>query len=81
MDIDCDGANKNTGACSDGGSDSQGQTSFQDVVSQFGISDLDATIHPYVVFGNVDDSPSFDPTDYGMQKLSVMAIVCQGQVV
>ncbi|KAM0263151.1 hypothetical protein ACHAQJ_001304 [Trichoderma viride] len=79
MDIDCDGANNSAGACSNDPS-GQGQTAFQDTVQNFGIEDLDANIHPYVVFGNEGASPSFAPQDHGMQPLSVMAVVCNNQV-
>nr|POF15535.1 endo-chitosanase [Quercus suber] len=79
MDIDCDGANDKAGACAN---DPSGQsiTAFQDQVSQFGISDLDANVHPYVVFGNSGSSPTFDPTSQGMQPLSLMAVVCNNQL-
>lgn len=76
MDIDCDGLNDKGGDC---GADEtgQGQTAFKDQLSQYGIEDLDANLHPYVVFGNTD----FDPQEYGMEPLSVMAVVCNNQVV
>lgn len=80
MDIDCDGANNSAGDCANDPS-GQGQTSFVDTVSQYGIQDLDANIHPYVVFGNEGGSPSFNPQDHGLQPLSVMAVVCNNQVV
>lgn len=80
MDIDCDGANYSAGGCANDPS-GQGQTAFMDTVSQYGISDLDANIHPYVVFGNSGSSPSFDPQQYGMEPLSVMAVVCNNQLV
>jgi chitosanase len=56
-------------------------TAFMDTVQQYGISDLDANIHPYVVFGNSGSSPTFDPQQYGMEPLSVMAVVCNNQLV
>jgi chitosanase len=76
MDVDCDGLNDKGGDC---GSDptGQGETAFKDQLSQFGIEDLDANLHPYVVFGNTN----FDPQQYGMEPLSVMAVVCNNQVV
>lgn len=80
MDIDCDGANRLGGACSNDPS-GQGQTAFKDSVATYGISDLDTNIHPYVVFGNSDASPEFDPQQYGMEPLSVMAVVCGGKLV
>lgn len=80
MDIDCDGANNSAGACSNDPS-GQGETAFKDTVQSFGIEDLDANIHPYVVFGNEGADPSFSPEQFGMQPLSVMAVVCNDQVV
>lgn len=80
MDVDCDGANNSGGDCANDPS-GQGQTSFVDIVSKFGIQDLDANIHSYVVFGNEGDNPSFAPQDHGIQPLSVMAVVCNDQVV
>ncbi|KAJ5698037.1 endo-chitosanase [Penicillium macrosclerotiorum] len=79
MDVDCDGADNGAGACSNDPS-GQGETAFKDEVSQYGISDLNANIHPYVVFGNSGSSPSFDPQQYGMEPLSVMAVVCNGNL-
>lgn len=79
MDIDCDGANNSAGACANDPS-GQSETAFKDTVQTFGISDLDANIHPYVVFGNEGGSPSFNPSP-SMKALSVMAIVCNNQVV
>jgi hypothetical protein len=46
--------------------------------------DGDANIHPYVVFGNVGSHPgyaNFDPRDYGVEPLSVMAVVCGDKLV
>lgn len=77
MDIDCDGANNSAGDCSNDPS-GQGQTAFKDTVEEYGIEDLDANLHSYVVFGNED---SFEPQDEGMEPLSVMAVVCNDQVV
>ncbi|CCT70428.1 probable chitosanase precursor [Fusarium fujikuroi IMI 58289] len=80
MDIDCDGANNHAGACSNDPS-GQGETAFKDTVKNYGIPDLDANVHPYVVFGNDGASPSFDPQQHGIKPLSVMAVVCNGEVV
>lgn len=76
MDIDCDGKNSKGGDC---GADvtGQDQTAFKGQLKQFGIDELDANVHPYVVFGNTN----FDPQQYGMEPLSVMAVVCNNQVV
>ncbi|KAK7726715.1 hypothetical protein SLS57_003276 [Botryosphaeria dothidea] len=77
MDVDCDGANLGAGACANDPT-GQSQTAFQDRVRAHGIADLDANVHPYVVFGN--DGPKFDPQQYGMEPLSVMAVVCGGKL-
>lgn len=79
MDIDCDGENDSAGACQVKHSDRQPVTAFRDTVKGFGIPDLNANIHTYVVFG--DDHPVFDPTKFGMVPLSVMAVVCNNQLV
>ncbi|KAJ5355572.1 Fungal chitosanase [Penicillium concentricum] len=73
MDIDCDGANRLEGDCYNDGS-GQSQTAFMDELTE--IEDLDAGIHPYVVFGTHE----YDPRDDGMKALSVMAIVCGGKL-
>lgn len=85
MDIDCDGA-KNPLCPVRAGSDTQLWTSFRDSVRSYGISDLDASIHNYVVLGNADDDhtpgyTTFRPQDYGVQPLSLMAVVCNSQLV
>ena len=76
MYVDCDGANRTGGKCVNDPS-GQGKTAFQYQVAQLnaGIDDLNANLHPYVVFGNELDSPSFDPSNHGMVPLTVMAIV------
>ncbi|KAB8267848.1 fungal chitosanase of glycosyl hydrolase group 75-domain-containing protein [Aspergillus minisclerotigenes] len=79
MDVDCDGANNSAGKCSNDPS-GQGVTAFQDEVKKFGIPDLDANLHPYIVFGNEEHSPQFKPQKYGMEPLSVMAVVCNGKL-
>jgi len=80
MDVDCDGADNGARGCSNDPS-GQGTTAFKDKVSKYGISDLNANVHPYVVFGNEGASPSFEPKDHGMEPLSVMAVVCGGKLV
>lgn len=77
MDIDCDGADDKAGACSNDPS-GYGATAFKDTVKTYGIPDLNANIHPYVVF---NEAPYFSPQKYGMKPLSVMAVVCNNQVV
>lgn len=74
MDIDCDGTQggpADDGRCGNS-DDTQSITSFADTVREYGkgVQDLDAKIHPYVVFGNVGDEPgftSFDPQEYGIE--------------
>lgn len=56
MDVDCDGSN-NTGGDCDNDPSRQSKAAFNYQLSQYGIDDLDANSHPYVVFGNA----SFDP--------------------
>ncbi|KAK5624916.1 hypothetical protein RRF57_000632 [Xylaria bambusicola] len=88
MDIDCDGVQgspADDGRCGNSG-DTQSITSFADTVRGYnrGIEDLDANIHPYVVFGNVGDEPgftSFDPQEFGIEPLSIIAVVCGDQLI
>ncbi|KAI2610563.1 glycoside hydrolase family 75 protein [Hypoxylon sp. NC1633] len=88
MDIDCDGTQGSAaddGRCGDSG-DTQSITSFADTVNGYrkGVKDLDANIHPYVVFGNVggkEGYTSFDPQKHGVEPLSVMAVVCGDQLI
>lgn len=81
MDIDCDGENASEGKCFN---DPTGQsiTSFQYLVKGYdrGVRDLDAHIHPYVVFGNTGDKPSYNPRSAGIKPLSVVAVVCGDQL-
>lgn len=88
MDIDCDGTQG--GPADDGrcgkSSDTQSITSFADTVRGYGkgVRDLDAKIHPYVVFGNVGGKAgfkSFDPQKHGIEPLSVMAVVCGDKLI
>lgn len=81
MDIDCDGTGGRRGRCGSS-TDTQSETAFKDQVRKYGIKDLNADIHPYVVFGNEGDySPTFNPQDHGMKPLSVMAVVCGNKLV
>jgi len=80
MDIDCDGAERVDGVVQQRPS-GQSQTAFQSEVQEFGIEDLDAHVHPYVVLGNEGADPSFDPQSAGIKPLSVVAVVCNGQLV
>jgi hypothetical protein len=88
MDIDCDGEQggpEDDGRCG-ASRDTQSVTSFADIVSSYrkGIDDLNANVHPYVVFGNVGSRAgfaNFNPRQYGIEPLSVMAVVCNNQLV
>jgi hypothetical protein len=88
MDVDCDGTQgspADDGRCGSSG-DTQSVTSFADTVRGYGrgVRDLDANIHPYVVFGNTGNKPgytNFDPRAYGIEPLSVMAVVCGNKLV
>lgn len=98
MDIDCDGnsnepadaTDANDGRCGNS-ADTQGDTAFEDTLrgyDQAGLTNLNAYVHPYVVFGNAADDgahragyTTFDPTKYGIEPLSLMAVVCNQQVV
>lgn len=76
MDVDCDGANNSGGKCANDPT-GQSETAFKDEVSKFGIKDLDANIHGYVVLG----TKNFDPQSFGIESLSVVAVVCNNQLV
>ncbi|KAH6889306.1 family 75 glycoside hydrolase [Thelonectria olida] len=88
MDIDCDGiqgSSADDGRCGSSG-DTQSQTSFMDIVASYGQGqkDLDANVHPYVVFGNVGTKKgytNFNPQSYGIKPLSVMAVVCGDKLI
>ncbi|KAK7403783.1 hypothetical protein QQX98_010425 [Neonectria punicea] len=88
MDIDCDGVQGSAaddGRCGSSG-DTQSITSFQDIVAGYGTGqrDLDANVHPYVVFGNTGSKAkwaTFDPQKYGIKPLSVMAVVCGNKLI
>lgn len=77
MDVDCDGSDDKVGDCSNDPT-GFGETAFKDTVQTYGISDLNANIHPYVVF---NEPPFFNAESHGMKPLSVMAVVCNNQVV
>ncbi|KAL2129771.1 hypothetical protein VTI74DRAFT_7323 [Chaetomium olivicolor] len=88
MDIDCDGEQNgrgDDGRCGNSG-DTQGHTAFEDVVKGYkkGIKDLNAFIHPYVVFGNEGSKSgwkTFNPKKYNIEPLSVMAVVCNNKLI
>lgn len=76
MDVDCDGNNRSGGKCANDPS-GQSMTSFMDQLPQYGIPDLDANIHSFVVLG----TSNFDPQSVGIKSLSVVAVVCGGKLV
>ena len=80
MDVDCDGDQSDHGDGRCGSSrDTQSSTAFPDKIREYSngaISDVNANYIPYVVLGNDDTSPAFDPRKYGVKELSVMAVVC-----
>lgn len=88
MDVDCDGIQlspADDGRCGSS-TDMQSVTSFADVLRSYSTDarDLDANIHPYVVFGNKgtrEGYKTFDPRKYGIEPLSVMAVVCNNKLV
>jgi hypothetical protein len=88
MDIDCDGEQNgpgNDGRCASS-PDTQAATSFQSTIQGYnkGINDLNANVHPYVVFGNEGSKhgwKTFDPREYGVEPLSIMAVVCGSKLV
>lgn len=88
MDIDCDGAQKgklDDGRCGSS-TDTQSQTAFKSKVAGYnkGIKDLDSFAHPYVVFGNQGSKAgyqTFDAEAYGVEPLSVIAVVCNNKMV
>ncbi|KAK4222396.1 glycoside hydrolase family 75 protein [Podospora fimiseda] len=86
MDIDCDGeqGGPNDGRCR--GGDTKSATSFQAIVRGYnkGIQDLNANIHPYVVFGNLGSQPgwrTFEPQKVDILPLSIVAVVCGNQLI
>lgn len=81
MDIDCDGDQSSPDPRCQGSDDTQSATTWKEQLQQRGnISDLNASVHPYVVLGN-SGSVDFDPQDYGIRPLSVVAVVCGGKLI
>lgn len=82
LDIDCDGLSPKGGDCYNDPSP-QNQMAFgwkAEELSGGAITELDAKVHPYMVFGNEGLKPVFNPRDFGMPPLGVMAVVCNHQV-
>lgn len=88
MDIDCDGAivKNDDGRCGNAHS-TQSTTAMKRYVAARTkeVTDLNPFVHDYVVFGNTGvHKPgwlTFDPRDYGMEPLSMMAVVCGDKLV
>ncbi|BGP51685.1 hypothetical protein JCM10450v2_007635 [Rhodotorula kratochvilovae] len=72
MDIDCDGSDGSADVCQGDGS-FQSDTAFQDDNGK----NIDAQAVQYVVIDQDDD---FDPTSFGIQPLSVVAVLCGGKL-
>ena len=84
MQVDCDGDQEGLTKRCGNSKDTQSQTSFKPDVQAFGISDLRADIHPYVVLGNEGSAPgytTFDPRSVGVEPLSIVAVVCNGKMI
>ncbi|KFZ13337.1 hypothetical protein V502_06666 [Pseudogymnoascus sp. VKM F-4520 (FW-2644)] len=89
MDIDCDGiinSPYSDGRCK-ASQDTQPQSSYIELIQGYkaGIKDVDSYIHSYVVLGNYADQgksgyTTFHPTDYGIEPLSIVAVVCNNQL-
>lgn len=86
MDVDCDGdLGEGDGSCNNS-DDTQGQTTFVDTVADYnkGITDLNAYVHSFVVLGNEGSKSgyvTFDPEHYGIEPLSIVAVVCGEKMV
>lgn len=86
MDIDCDGAlGQGNGDC-ESSRDTQSQTTFGGTVKSYnkGIKDLNAYVHSYVVLGNEGSTNgyvNFNPQSYGIEPLSIVAVVCGDKMV
>jgi chitosanase len=89
MDIDCDGAGKGQGGCSNDPS-GLGETSFQSQLQDLtkgAVKDLDSNKHTFVVLSNFvtidapgDKRKPFDIESVGVEPLSIIAIVCGDQL-
>ncbi|KAI1502182.1 fungal chitosanase of glycosyl hydrolase group 75-domain-containing protein [Biscogniauxia marginata] len=84
MDIICKGVHG--GPADDGrcySPDTPLPTSFRDTVQSYNhsVADLSPYVHPYVVFGNSGSTRYFDPQEFGIEPLSVMAVVCGDKLI
>lgn len=87
MDIDCDGRidRNDDGRCGNDHS-TQSTTAMKRYVAAYknSVADLNPFVHDYVVFGNTGEKPgwiTFDPREYGMEPLSLMAVVCNNKLI
>ena len=88
MDVDCDGAQggpQDDGRCKES-TTTQTTTSIRDIIQGYnvGISDLNPHEHSFVVFGNSGKKAGwnvYDPRTAGVQKASIMAVVCGDKMV
>ncbi len=78
MHIDCDGVQ--------GDPTDDGRCGHNlDIQANLAFTDLNSNIMPYVVLGNVNgtsgNSPQFRPQQYGIEPLSLVAVVCGSNLV
>ncbi|KAF7561374.1 hypothetical protein G7046_g2758 [Stylonectria norvegica] len=87
MDVDCDGAQggpQDDGRCGES-TTTIPTTAIKSIIEGYnvGLSDLNPHEHSFVVFGNSGTTPgwkTFDPRQYGVQKASIMAVICGDQM-
>lgn len=88
MDVDCDGEQggpEDDGRC-DGSTTTIPETSVSYLIKEYdvGIADLNPHVHSFPVFGNSGTKPgwaTFDPRTVGVEKASLMLVVCGDQMV
>ncbi|KAH3907350.1 hypothetical protein HBI56_185100 [Parastagonospora nodorum] len=89
MDIDCDGAGKGQGGCSDdptGLGDTSFKSQLQDL-TKGAVKDLNTNKHTFVVLSNFiindaqgDSRKPFDIETAGVEPLSIVAVICGNQM-
>ncbi|KAI1842026.1 hypothetical protein JX265_001334 [Neoarthrinium moseri] len=83
MDVDCDGDDSPSGdrRC-ESAEEREPETSFQDIIRGYKkeITELNSVRHSWVVLGNVGRKPKFNPKQYGVLPLSIVAVVCNNQL-
>ncbi|KIW02779.1 uncharacterized protein PV09_05841 [Verruconis gallopava] len=88
MSVDCNGdqSDRGDGRCGSA-QESYHQTYWKDIVEFYSkgkVFDVNTNFIPYVEFGNYAPEASgtkFDPTQWGIQPLSVMAVICGDKIV